>query len=125
MKKTILLLIAAVSFLGFSGCLTPPSFMGEHGKKTGQNSDITYKVTDYKDGFRVDMTYFKFEYEGVEAATTFDARYKLKQLALWIAEARKRKLKPINIEDLESRHYFNSVTRHAHWRGHIRVYYAD
>lgn len=120
MKKIIILTILCFLSLSY-GCLTPPSFMGEYKDKGLPGT--TYKVTDYKDGFRVDMTYFKYEHEGTTAETTFEARHKLKQIALWIAEARKKKLKPIEVKDVESRHYYNSATRHTHWRGNIRVYY--
>ena len=123
MKKNIILTISAcILFLAY-GCLTPPSFQGEYKDKGPR--DTTYKVTDYNDGFRVDMTYFKYEHEGTTAETTFEARHKLKQIASWIAEARKKKLKPVNIDDVKSRHYYNSATRHTHWRGYIRVYYAE
>ena len=118
MKKLIILSLA----LCLTGCLTPHAFRGEHAKKSGRYA--TYKVTDYKNGFKVDMTYYRFEPEGVSTKTTFEARHKLKNLALWIAEARKRKLEPIEMNDIESSHYHNSATRYGHWRGNVRVYYA-
>lgn len=118
MKKLIILLLA----LCLAGCLTPTTFRGEYGKKLGRYA--TYQVTDYKNGFKIDMTYYKFEPIGVSTKTTFEARHKLKNLALWIAEARKRKLRPIEIDDIESLHYHNSATRYGHWKGNIRVYYA-
>ena len=118
MKKLIILSLA----LCLTGCLTPHAFRGEHAKKSGRYA--TYKVTDYKNGFKVDMTYYRFEPEGVSTKTTFEARHKLKNLALWIAEARKRKLKTIEMDDIESSHYHNSATRYGHWRGNVRVYYA-
>ncbi len=117
MKKIIILCLA----LYLTGCFTPHAFREKHSKKLGR--DTTYKVTDYDDGFKVDMTYRKFEVEGTTAKTTFDARHKLKNLALWIAEARKRKLRTIKIEDVESSHYYNSASRQTHWRGNVRVYY--
>jgi hypothetical protein len=123
MKKFIILTVSTCFLLLAWGCLTPPSFQGEYKDKGPR--ETSYKVTDYNDGFRVDMTYFKYEYEGTTSETTFEARHKLKQIALWIAEARKKKLQPIKIEDIESRHYYNSASRHTHWRGNIRVYYAD
>lgn len=119
MKKFIILFLA----LALSGCLTPHAFRGEHSQKLGPYT--TYEVTDYKDGFRLNLCYNKFEAEGTTAAANFHARNKIKDLALWIAEARKRKLKPINMEDIKSRYYHNSVTRNTSWRGELRVYYAD
>ena len=118
MKKLIVLSLA----LCLTGCLTPHAFRGEYAKKSGRYA--TYKVTDYKNGFKVDMTYYRFEPEGVSTKTTFEARHKLKNLALWIAEARKRKLQTIEMDDIESSHYHNSATRYGHWRGNVRVYYA-
>ncbi len=119
MKKLIVLCLA----LCLTGCLTPPSFRRDFANKSGRYT--TYKVTDYNDGFRIDMTYYKFELGGVSAKTTFTARTKIKKIARWIAEARKRKLHPIKIENVESSHYFNSATNHSYWKGTLRVYYAD
>ena len=117
MKKLIILCLLVY----LTGCLTPHAFRERHGKKSGRYS--TYKVTEYKDGFKVDMTLHKFEATGVSAEATFDARNKLKKLALWIAEARKRKIRPIEISDVESSHYHNTFTQYTSWRGNIRVYY--
>lgn len=118
MKNLIILSLA----LCLTGCLTPPSFRKEYKKKLGRYA--TYKITDYNDGFRIDMTYYKFEPEGVSTKTTFEARNKLKTLALWIAEARKRKLRQIETNDIESLHYHNSATRYGHWKGNVRVHYT-
>ncbi|MFA6716396.1 MAG: hypothetical protein WC082_03635 [Victivallales bacterium] len=119
MKKFILLLLT----LSLAGCLTPHAFRGEYSKKLGPFT--TYEITDYKDGFKLDMCYNKLETEGTSNASKFHARNRIKDLALWIAEARKRKLKPINIKDIESKYYHNSVTRKTRWRGELRVYYAN
>jgi hypothetical protein len=118
MKRLIILSL----LLCLTGCLTPHVFRNDHGKKSGRYT--TYKVIDYKNGFRVDMTYYRAEALGTGAEITFDARHKLKNLALWIAEARKRKLRPIKIKDMESSHYHNTATQHTHWRGNVRVYYT-
>lgn len=118
MKKIIILSLLVC----LTGCLTPHRFRGSHAKESGRYT--TYKVTDYKDGFKVDMTYYKFEALGTTAETTFDARNKLKNLAIWIAEARKRQIRPIKIKDIESSHYHNTATQHTHWRGNVRVYYT-
>jgi hypothetical protein len=119
MKKFIFLFLA----LSLTGCLTPNAFRGEHSNKLGPYT--TYEVTDYKDGFKVNLCYNKFEAGGTSTNANFHARNRLKELALWIAEARKRKLKPIDMEDMESRYYHNSVTRNTRWRGELRVYYDD
>jgi hypothetical protein len=118
MKKLIILSL----LLCLTGCLTPTVFRGAYAKRLGRYA--TYQVTDYNDGFKVDMTYYRFEPEGVSTKTTFEARNKLKELALWIAEARKRKLRPIEINDIESSHYHNSATRYGHWLGTVRVHYT-
>ena len=117
MKKIIILALLVL----LTGCLTPHAFRKRHGKQHGRYS--TYKVTDYKNGFRIDMTYHKFDALGTGAETTFEAREKLKKLASWIAEARKKKIRPLKISDIESSHYHNTATQHTNWRGNVRVYY--
>ena len=119
MKKLIILCLA----LCLTGCLTPPAFRRDHDKKTGRHA--TYNVTDYDDGFKIEMTYYIFELGGVSAKTTFTARNKIRKIARWIAETRKRKLRPTKREDVESSHYFNSATNYSHWKGTLRVYYAN
>jgi hypothetical protein len=111
------------SLIFLAGCFTPTAFRNEHQRKV--NSDTSYEVTDFDDGFKLDMTYRKYEIGGVSPKTTFTARNKIKELAQWIAEARKKKIKPIQIEDVESSHYFNSATNRSNWRGSVRVYYTD
>jgi hypothetical protein len=106
-----------------TGCFTPTAFRNEYQRKI--NPDTTYQVTDFNDGFKLDMTYRTYETGGVSAKTTFTARHKIKELAAWIAEARKKKIKPIQIEDVESSHYFNSATNCSNWRGSVRAYYTD
>ncbi len=118
MKKFIVL---SLLICLLTGCLTPYAFRETHGKKSGRYT--TYRVTDYKNGFRVDMTYYKFDAAGTGVQTTFEARNKLKNLAEWIAEARKRKIRPLKTEDIHSSHYHNTATQHTHWRGDIRVHY--
>ena len=118
MKKFIAVFLLSICL---TGCLTPHTFRESYGKKLGRYT--TYRVTDYKNGFRVEMTYYKFDAAGTGAATTFEARDKIKKLALWIAEARKRKIRPIRVKDIESSHYHNTATQHTHWRGNVRVYY--
>ena len=108
--------------ISLSGCLTPHSFRQRHGTESGHNT--TYKVTDYKDGFKIDMSFHKFEAAGTSPEINFDARAKIKKLALWIAEARKRKIRAIKIKDIESSHYHNTATQYTSWRGNLRVYYT-
>ena len=117
MKKLIILSLV----LCLTGCLTPHAFRSDYAKKLGRYG--TYKVTEYKNGFKVDMTYYKFEPEGVSTKTTFEARHKLKNLVLWIAKAHKRTLQTVEMNDIKSLHYHNSATRYGHWRGSVRVYY--
>ena len=62
---------------------------------------------------------------GTGAESTFEARDKLRKLALWVAEARKKKIRPLKIEDVESSHYHNTATQYTSWRGNIRVYYKN
>ena len=118
MKKFIVLSLLSICL---TGCLTPYAFREKHGQKSGRYT--TYKVTDYKNGFRVDMTYYKFDPTGTGAEAIFAGRDKIKKLALWIAKARKRKIRPIKVSDIESSHYHNTATQHSHWRGNVRVYY--
>lgn len=120
MKKFIVLSLLSICL---TGCFTPYAFRETHGKKSGRYT--SYKVTDYKNGFRIDMTYYKFDPAGTGAEATFDARHKIKKLALWIAEARKRKIRPIRVKDIESSHYHNTASQHTHWRGNVRVYYKN
>jgi len=117
------LIVLSLLLICLSGCLTPHAFRERHGKTLGRNS--TYNVTDYKDGFRIDMTYHKFDAMGTGAESTFEARDKLRKLALWVAEARKKKIRPLKIEDVESSHYHNTATQYTSWRGNIRVYYKN
>jgi len=118
MKKLIIVCL----FACLTGCLTPTSFRGRYAQKSERNT--TYKVTDFKHGFRIDMTYYKFEALGTSSEINFEARNKLKKLALWIAEARKRKIRKLTTKDIKSAHYHNTVTQHTSWRGHVRVYYT-
>lgn len=118
MKNFIILCL----LLCLSGCLTPHSFRKRHGIESGHNT--TYKVTDYKKGFRIDMTFHKFEAGGTSQEINFDAREKIKKLALWIAEARKRKIRTIKIKDIKSSHYHNTATQYTSWNGNLRVYYT-
>lgn len=118
MKKIIILCLA----LCLSGCLTPPSFRRDYDEKTARRA--THTVSDYNDGFKINMTYYAYELGGVSPKTIFTGRNKIRNMALWIAEARKRKLRPIKREDIESSHYFNSVTNRSYWKGVLRVYYA-
>ncbi len=120
MKKLIILPLILICL---TGCLlTPHRFRQSYGKKSGRYT--TYQVTDYKKGFKIDMTYYKSEALGTSAEIDFDARNKLKKLVSWIAEARKRKIRPLKIKDFESSHYHNTGTQHTHWRGSVRAYYA-
>ncbi|MDD5698371.1 MAG: hypothetical protein PHH77_07115 [Victivallaceae bacterium] len=116
--KAVFLFLA----LCLNGCPTPHAFRKDYTEKTGRHT--TYNVTDYNDGFQLNMTYYKFESGGTSPKTIFDARYKLKQLAEWIAEAKKHQLRPVQMEEIKSSHYYNSVTGHTYWRGTLRVYYA-
>ena len=106
-----------------TGCLTPHHFRERFGKKSGRYT--TYQVTDYKNGFKVDMTYYKSDPGGTGGQTMFEARKKIKDLAHWIAEARKRKIRPIEENDVDSSHFHHILTQHTHWRGSVRVYYTD
>lgn len=118
MKKVIVL---SLLLCLLTGCLTPSSFRHRFGKKSGRYT--TYNVTDYKDGFKVDMTYYKPDPGGTGGQTVFEAREKLKELAGWIAKAKKRKIRPIEINDIESGHFHHVITQYTTWRGSVRVYY--
>lgn len=120
-KITVLFILSAI-FL--SGCYwTPVKFRKEHTNKMGKYS--TYNVTDYDDGFLLEMTYVIHEVGGISEKTTFTARNKIKALAQWIADARQRKIKPINVEDIDSCHVHNQGLSQSRWQGSVRVYYTD
>ncbi len=120
MKKFIVL---SVLMCLLTGCLTPSSFRQRHGKKSGRYT--TYNVTDYKNGFKIDMTYYKSDPGGTDGQTIFKARNKIKELAEWIAKARKRKIRPIEMEDIDSAHFHHVITQYTTWRGSLRVYYTS
>ena len=110
--------------LSLTACtIAPHRFRNDHDEKTGRHT--TYNVTDFDDGFRVDMTYYKFELGGMSDGTIFTARHKLKNLVNWIAEARKRKIEHLKTKDFESSHYYNSVTNYSYWKGTVRAHYKD
>jgi hypothetical protein len=121
MKKLIVL---SLLICLLTGCLTPSSFRHRYGNKSGRYT--TYNVTDYKNGFKIDMTYYKPDPGGTGGQTIFEAREKIKELAGWIAKARKRKIRPIKMGDIDSGgHFHHIVTQYTTWRGSLRVYYTD
>jgi len=119
MKKLIVLSLLTCLL---TGCLTPAHFRQRFGTKSGRYT--TYNVTDYKNGFKIDMTYYKPDPGGTGGQTIFEARNKIKELAQWIAKARKRKIRPIKINDIDSSHFHHVVTQYTAWRGSLRVYYT-
>lgn len=108
MKKLALSLLCAIALVG---CATPMTYT--NASFTPYDKDTEYAVEEKPDGFDITVNYSRYQFVPESSAVALACKSALTNIAYETAEKRKRKIAPINDQQIKistGRNLINGVT---------------
>lgn len=114
-------LAALVLAFMLTSCATPVGYSEKPLARIDKNT--TYRVDDHPDGFTITVYYSRYQFIPESDAVAQAGRSALTSTAYDIADARGRKIEPINEQRIKMSMGRNGVSGITSWTGTVKVFY--
>ena len=118
-SKLALVLICAAGFFG--GCASPVSYTEK--SLTRVDKDTSYRIDEHEYGFTITAYYSRYQFIPESGAVAQAGKSALLSTAYDVAEARGKKLQPINEQRVKMSMGRNGVSGITSWTGTVQVFY--
>lgn len=120
MKIKIPALAVALCLIG--GCATPVGYTEKPLARSDKNT--SYRVDDDQDGFTISVYYSRYQFVPESDAVAQAGKSALLSTAYDVAEARGRKIQPINEQRIKMSMGRNGLSGITSYSGTVKVYYV-